>query len=66
MDTALLDAAFRLVSHSITTIEAQFHPFTTDEARLAQLRSQFPELDAQALNSTGADPWCSMPPERVR
>ena len=45
----LLDAAFRLVSHSITSIEARFHPLTTDEARVAELMRQFPDADAQAL-----------------
>jgi hypothetical protein len=49
METALLDAAFRLVSHSITSIEARFHSLTTDEARLAELRKQFPQTDAQAV-----------------
>jgi hypothetical protein len=46
MDTALPDAAFRLVSHSITTIEARIHALTTDEACLAELRRQFPQADA--------------------
>ena len=45
----LLDAAFRLVSHSITSIETRFHPLTTDEARVAELMRQFPDADAQAL-----------------
>jgi hypothetical protein len=54
MDTALLDAAFRLVSHSITSQEARFHPLATNEARLAELRSQFPQLDARALKEAYA------------
>jgi hypothetical protein len=54
MDTALLAAAFRLVSHSITSIEARFHPLTTDEARVAELRRQFPQADAQALQEAYA------------
>ena len=54
MKTVLLDAAFRLVSHSITSIEARFHALTTDEARLAELRRQFPQLDAQALKEAYA------------
>ena len=49
MDTALLDAAFRLVSHSLTVQEARFHPLTTDEARLNELRKQFPASDLQTL-----------------
>ena len=38
MDTALNDAAFRLVSHSQVTIDANFRAPRTDEARLAALR----------------------------
>jgi hypothetical protein len=49
METDLLDAAFRLVSHSITVLEARIHPLTADEARLAELRRQFPQPDAQTL-----------------
>jgi hypothetical protein len=54
METALLDAAFRLVSHSITSIESRFHALTTDEACLAELRRQFPQFDAQALKEAYA------------
>jgi hypothetical protein len=54
MDTALLDAAFRLVSRSITSIEARFHSLTTDEARLAELRRQFPQTDVQAVQEAYA------------
>ena len=54
MDTALLDAAFRLVSHSITSIEARFHALTTDDARVAELRRQFPQADAQAVQEAYA------------
>lgn len=54
MDTALLDAAFQLVSHSITSIEARSHSHTSDEARVAELRRQFPEADAQALQAAYA------------
>ena len=53
MDTALNDAAFRLVSHSQVTIDANFHGPRTDEACLAALRVQFgdarPEAIAEAL-----------------
>jgi len=49
MDTSLLDTAFQLVSHSITCIETRFDPLTTDEARLAELKRQFPQADAQSL-----------------
>jgi hypothetical protein len=45
----LLDAAFRLVSHSITSREARIHPLTTHEARVAELRRQFPQAQAQVL-----------------
>ena len=54
MDTELLDAAFRLVSHSLTVQEARFHPLTTDEARLAELRRQFAGADPQALKDAYA------------
>ena len=53
MDTDLNDAAFRLVSHSQVTIDANFRAPRTDEARLAALRVQFrdasPEAIAEAL-----------------
>ena len=49
MDTALLDAAFRLVSHSLTMQEARFQPLTTDDACLHELRKQFPASDLQTL-----------------
>jgi hypothetical protein len=53
MDTALNDAAFRLVSHSQVTIDANFRAPRTDEARLVALRVQFrdarPEAIAEAL-----------------
>ena len=54
MDTALLDAAFRLVSHSVTSIEARFPDLTTDESRLAELGRQFPQADAQAVREAYA------------
>jgi hypothetical protein len=54
MDTALLDAAFRLVSHSIASMEARSPALTTDEARVAELRRQFPHADAQALQEADA------------
>ena len=54
METAVLDAAFRLVSHSITSIEARFGSLTTDKARMAELRRQFPQADAQALEEAYA------------
>jgi hypothetical protein len=57
VDTALLDAAFRLVSHSITSIEGPSHPLTTDEARMAELRRQFPQADAHALREACARAW---------
>jgi hypothetical protein len=54
MDTTLLDAAFRLVSHSVTSVDARFHSLTTDEARLAELRRQFPQADAQVVQEAFA------------
>jgi small-conductance mechanosensitive channel len=49
MDTALLNAAFRLLSHSVTKQVARFNLLTTDDARLTELRKQFPESDPQTL-----------------
>jgi hypothetical protein len=53
MDTDLNDAAFRLVSHSRVTIDANFRAPRTDEACLAALPVQFrdarPEAIAEAL-----------------
>jgi hypothetical protein len=49
MDAILLDAAFRLVSHSLSMREARVHPLVTDEARLAELGRQFPDADPQAV-----------------
>ena len=49
MDKALLDAAFRLVSHSLTAQEARFYPLTTVDARINELGKQFPESDLQTL-----------------
>jgi hypothetical protein len=54
METALLDAAFRLVSHSITVLKARLHALTTDEARLAELSRQFPQADVQSLQEAYA------------
>jgi hypothetical protein len=54
MDTALLDAAFRLVSHSIISIEGRVHPLTTVEARLAELGRQFPHADAHTIEEAHA------------
>jgi hypothetical protein len=50
VDTALLDAAFRLVSHSLTSGGS----LRSDDARLAELRRQFPRSDAQALQQAYA------------
>jgi hypothetical protein len=49
MTPTLLDAAFRLVSHSFTIHEARIRPFTTLDARLAELRKNFPESDLQTV-----------------
>jgi hypothetical protein len=49
MDMTLLDAAFRLVSHSLQAQDARAVPLLTDEARLAELRRQFPQADARAV-----------------
>jgi hypothetical protein len=49
VETALLDAAFRLVSHSVSVQEARSPALTTDDARLAELRKEFPEVDSQVL-----------------
>ncbi len=49
MDTTLLDAAFRLVSHSITCMDARFHSPTTDDARVAELQRRFSQSSPQAL-----------------
>lgn len=54
METALLDAAFRLVSHSLIVQEARLHPLITDDARLAELQRLFPESDSQALKEAYA------------
>jgi hypothetical protein len=54
MDTTLLDAAFRLVSHSITSVEARSPALATDQARLAELKRQFPQADAQSLQEAYA------------
>ena len=54
MDTALLDAAFRLVSHSITSIEARFPALTTEEGRLAELGRRFPQAGARAIQEAFA------------
>jgi hypothetical protein len=45
MDTALNDAAFRLVSRSLVNIDANLRAPGTDDARLAALRVQFPDAD---------------------
>ena len=50
----LLDAAFRLVSHSITSIETELRPPTTDETRLAELRRQYTQTDAQTVRAAYA------------
>jgi hypothetical protein len=47
MDTAMLDAAFRMVAH--TNREQQFCWITTDGERLGELRRQFPAADPQVL-----------------
>src|SRR3954466_13735406 len=49
MDTALNDAAFRLVSHSRVTIDANFRAPGTDDARLAALRAQFRDAGPGAI-----------------
>jgi hypothetical protein len=54
LSVELLDAAFGLVSHSITSAEARVHPLTTDEARLGELRKQFPLANGQALKEAYA------------
>jgi len=54
MLTALRDAAFRLVSHSCIVQEARSPPLTTDDARLAELRQQFPEVDSRIIKDAYA------------
>src|SRR5437763_4844577 len=50
MDTALLDAAFRLVSFTLATRDARLNPPETDEERRAELHGQFPDADPRALD----------------
>ncbi len=45
METALTDAAFRLVSHSLEKERSGIQPFASDETRLMALRQQFPSVD---------------------
>ena len=49
MDTALNDAAFRLVSHSQVTIDANFRAPRTDEARRSALRVQFRDARSEEI-----------------
>jgi hypothetical protein len=50
METALLDAAFRLVSWTLASLDARINPPATDDARRAELHRQFPDADPRALD----------------
>jgi hypothetical protein len=45
MDTTLNDAAFRLVSRSLASIDANLRAPQTDEERLSALRARFPDAE---------------------
>jgi hypothetical protein len=65
MDTPLLDAAFRLVSHSLTVQEGRLSALATEEARLAELHRQFPDAEPGASRTPTGVPgtWKSWPSE---
>src|SRR4051812_36352695 len=54
METTLLDAAFRLVSHSLRARDEAAVLLATDEARLSVLRGQFPAADPKAVEDAFA------------
>src|SRR5437764_630171 len=54
MDTTLLDAAFRLVSHSVQVFEASVKSPVTNEGKIAELKRKFPEVEAHAITDAVA------------
>ena len=51
MGTALNDAAFRLVSHSMASVDADIRAPGDDEERRSALRRQFPDVTTEALDA---------------
>jgi hypothetical protein len=49
MDTSLNDAAYRLISHSQVTIDANFRAPRTDEARRSALRVRFRDARSEEV-----------------
>ncbi len=49
MDTTSNDAAYRLISHSQVTIDANYRAPWTDETRLAALRVRFRDARPEAI-----------------